>query len=142
MDNANKTAPGIPAPEAHANNAEHREKPRQSTLADLTGMPLPTGAEARARRDAALDRITLRADPAWLAEADAALLAAIDRLGSACVDDCRGAIPPPRLACWWCIVPRMLCARGIIRRVGSRPGVAPVTHKGDLRLWARVEAKP
>lgn len=41
MDNANKTAPGIPAPEANANDAEHRENPRQSTLFDLPGIAAP-----------------------------------------------------------------------------------------------------
>ncbi len=132
MSRANKKAPGADDAEGHDDYAngskvvENREK-------------ASTGA--RAARDLALDRITLRADPAWLAEAEAALLAAIDRESPACVDDCRGSIPPPSMPCWWCIVPRMLCARGIIRRVGSRPGRATVTHGGDLRLWARVEAK-
>jgi hypothetical protein len=140
----NKGQPGATglAYDSTANGGNLTDSPRQATLFDLPGIGRPAGAEARADRDAALDRIARRADPAWLAQANEALLAAIDRAGKACVDDCRHAIPPPTLACWWCIVPRLLAARGIIQRVGSRPGQAKVTHGGDLRLWARMEVKP
>ncbi len=48
---ANKTAPGIAAPEAHANDSKHAEKPRQST--PPTDPPIAEGTEmehAYARR--------------------------------------------------------------------------------------------
>ncbi len=41
MNRANKKAPGIPAPEPNANDAEYRENPRQSTLFDLPGIAVP-----------------------------------------------------------------------------------------------------
>jgi hypothetical protein len=103
--------------------------------------PSESGTEARAARDTALADILTRADPDWIEQAEAALLAAIDRLGEACIDDCRDAVPVPTVACWWCVVPRRLAVRRLIHRVGCRPGRAKVTHAGDLRLWARLNGK-
>ena len=134
---ANKKAQGADnAKGSNANDCNIPAAPIQSTLFDLPGV-MP-GTEARAARDEALDNISRSIDPAWRDMANRILLATIDRLGAATVDDCRDLIPAPAVADWWCIIPRMLALRGVIRRVGSRPGVAAVTHGGDLRLWARV----
>lgn len=98
---------------------------------------LPQQVAACIARDRAIEGMLKAADPAWVGMAQAALLAAIDRLGTATVDDVRDAIPPPLVPCWWCCVPRTLAAQGTIHRVGTRIGQSPITHGGDLRLWAR-----
>jgi len=127
----NERAPGL-CPEAQAPTTGDESKVAKSS---------EQSSLARALRDTALDRIAMRVDPEWMASAEAALLRAIDMNGTACVDDCRQWVPVPRLARWWCVVPRRLVARGLIERVGSCPGHALVTHGGDLRLWARKVAQ-
>jgi hypothetical protein len=76
MDRANKTAPGIPAPEANANGGDHTGNAVQSTLFDRTDfIPQETGGEAAetTRRAIAL-RDFLRANGSGTLEA--ALVAA------------------------------------------------------------------
>lgn len=122
----NSNAPGLP-PEAST-----------PTAGDVSSLPpyRPQASGAQLRDDA-LDRIARIINPAWKNQAEAAMLAAIDRLGAATVDDARDAIPAPTIPCWWCFVTKSMAARGIIECVGLRPGVAKVTHAGVLRLWAR-----
>ncbi len=88
---------------------------------------------------AALARITRKIDPAWLRQAQTALLAAIDMAGpkGATKADAMKLCPPARVLCWWCVVPRTL--KKTIKRVASVPGPGPVTHGGLLRRWVRRE---
>lgn len=89
--------------------------------------------------NAALARITRKIDPAWLRQAQAALLAAIDLAGpkGATTDDAKKRCPPAKAPCWWCAVPRTL--KESIQRFAAVPGPAPVTHGGLLRRWVRRE---
>ena len=94
-------------------------------------------ASAEQLRDHALLGIATRIDLQWQAQAEAALLAAIDANGVATVDDARSLCPPPEEPSWWCYIPARLSRRRTIVRCGDRTGSAPVTHGGLLRGWKR-----
>jgi hypothetical protein len=94
-------------------------------------------ASADQLRDQALFRIATKIDLQWQAQAEAALLAAIDAKGVATVDDARSLCPPPAEPNWWCYIPARLSRRRMIVRCGGTKGIAPVTHGGELRGWMR-----
>lgn len=124
-------------------------------IANKEGQPVPAGlahdsiansynvappfavASAEQLRDHALLGIAARIDLQWQAQAEAALLAAIDANGVATVDDARSLCPPPAEPSWWCYIPARLSRRRTIVRCGGRKGIAPVTHGGELRGWMR-----
>ena len=98
---------------------------------------MPSHSTAAQLRDNALLGIAADIDLQWQAQAEAALLAAIDANGVATVDDARALCPPPAEPNWWCYIPARLARRRTIVRCGGRKGIAPVTHGGELRGWMR-----
>lgn len=89
----------------------------------------------------AFERIVRNIDPKWLSLAQEALLTAMAMAGEkgATVDDAKRLCPPPRIAHWWCAVPRSL--KDSIEPVGAVRGPAAVSHNGLLRRWIIREAR-
>ncbi len=141
MGNADKKAPGATNAEGNANDAEHAENPRQSTLFEIPGIaapvvdavPIPDDSEhcEIAERADALRRFLL-ANPSG-----GTLEAALTWAGIPLVPRGRAWVVNPGAACAAQRAGWAVRSGGICRAVTSR-----AAHHGLVRHYLPAEVKP